>query len=254
MVEKTGEITTEDVTKIFSGNDENVTAINKVNLKIKAGEFVSLVGPSGCGKTTLLRLIAGLDDPTYGKVCLDSEEIKGTSHERGLVFQGAKLFPWMSVHDNIAFGLKARKIYKENKKVVKKFINLVGLSDFENSYPHHLSGGMQQRVSLARALINEPKVLLMDEPLGALDALTRVNMQDEITKIWKSRETTMVMVTHDVEEAICLSDRIIVMTPRPAKIECIIDVNLERPRNRDKKEFISLKNKILGILDFKGID
>lgn len=254
MVEKRGGIEANRVTKIFSGTKEDVIALNKVDLNIEAGAFVSLVGPSGCGKTTLLRLIAGLENPTNGKIYLDKEEIKGTSYERGLVFQSAKLFPWMTIHENIAFGLKARKVYSEKENQVGEFIDLVGLNGFENSYPHHLSGGMQQRVSLARALINHPKVLLMDEPLGALDALTRVNMQDEIIKIWKLRNTTMVMVTHDVEEAIYLSDKIIVMTPRPAKIECVVDVKLDRPRNRDRKEFIDLKNDILKILDFKGID
>lgn len=254
MVTNNGEIIAENITKTFIGNDENVIALDSVNINIKSGEFVSLVGPSGCGKTTLLRLIAGLETPTEGSLYLDQKEIEGTSYERGLVFQSAKLFPWMNIYENIAFGLKSRGIYKENKSEVNEFINLVGLSGFENSYPHHLSGGMQQRVSLARALINHPKVLLLDEPLGALDALTRVNMQDEIIKIWESRKTTMIMVTHDVEEAIYLSDKIIVMTPRPAKIERIIDVALDRPRNRDTREFIDLKNDILKILDFKGID
>lgn len=254
MVKRIGAIKTEQVTKIFNGNEQDVIALNKVDLNIEAGEFVSLVGPSGCGKTTLLRLIAGLERPTNGKLYLDDEEIKGTSYERGLVFQSATLFPWMTIYENIAFGLKARKIYQEKKNQVGEFIDLVGLNGFEHSYPHHLSGGMKQRVSLARALINDPKVLLMDEPLGALDALTRVNMQGEILKIWQSRNTTMVMVTHDVEEAIYLSDKIIVMTPRPAKVECIIDVKLNRTRNRDEKEFVDLKNDILKILDFKGID
>ncbi len=251
---KTGEIKAKDISKIFTSNDEDVIALSKVSVDIEAGEFVSLVGPSGCGKTTFLRLIAGLDSPTSGKILLDEEEIIGTSYERGLVFQSAKLFPWMNIHENIAFGLKARGIYKENKSEVSEFIDLVGLKGFEKSLPHHLSGGMQQRVSLARALINHPKVLLMDEPLGALDALTRVNMQDEILKIWQTRNTTMMMVTHDVEEAIYLSDKVIVMTPRPAKVETIIDVELKRPRDRDTKDFIDLKNKILKILDFKGID
>lgn len=251
---KTGEIKAKDISKIFTSNDEDVIALSKVSVDIEAGEFVSLVGPSGCGKTTFLRLIAGLDSPTSGKILLDEEEIIGTSYERGLVFQSAKLFPWMNIHENIAFGLRARGIYKENKSEVSEFIDLVGLKGFEKSLPHHLSGGMQQRVSLARALINHPKVLLMDEPLGALDALTRVNMQDEILKIWQTRNTTMMMVTHDVEEAIYLSDKVIVMTPRPAKVETIIDVELKRPRDRDTKDFIDLKNKILKILDFKGID
>lgn len=253
MVDK-GEIKAVGVSKVFASNDEDVVALSKISVDIKSGEFVSLVGPSGCGKTTFLRLIAGLESATEGEITLDDEKIVSTSYERGLVFQSAKLFPWMNIYENIAFGLKARGIYKENKSRVSEFIDLVGLSGFKYSYPHHLSGGMQQRVSLARALINNPKVLLLDEPLGALDALTRVNMQSEIAKIWQKRKTTMVMVTHDVEEAIYLSDKIIVMTPRPARVESIVDIDLDRPRNRDSREFINLKNMILNKLNFKGID
>ena len=162
------------------------------------------------------------------------------------------LFPWLNIYDNIAFGLKVRRKYKNEKKEVSKFLDLVGLSSFSKSYPHQLSGGMAQRASLARALVNHPKVLLLDEPLGALDAFTRMNMQDELIRIWQERGTTLIMVTHDVDEAIYLSDRIIVMTPRPAKIESCIEVKLFRPRSRNNPEFLRLRSKILEILDFTG--
>lgn len=248
-----GEIKVEGVVKRFPQQDaEDVIALSGIDLTIQAGEFVSLIGPSGCGKSTLLRLIAGLNAADEGKLYIDNEEISHPSYERGLVFQNPMLFPWLNVHDNVAFGLKARSIYKEKKDEVNKFVDLVGLAAFHKSYPHQLSGGMAQRASLARALVNHPKVLLLDEPLGALDAFTRMNMQDELIRIWQERQTTMIMVTHDVDEAIYLSDRVIVMTPRPAKIESCIEVKLARPRARSNPEFLNLRSKILKILNFAG--
>lgn len=248
-----GEIRVEGVVKRFPQQDaEEVVALSGIDLTIKAGEFVSLIGPSGCGKSTLLRLIAGLNGADAGKLYIDDEEISKPTYERGLVFQNPMLFPWLNVHDNVAFGLRARSVYKQNKAEVDKFVELVGLAAFHKSYPHQLSGGMAQRASLARALVNHPKVLLLDEPLGALDAFTRMNMQDELIRIWQERQTTMIMVTHDVDEAIYLSDRIIVMTPRPGKIESCIAVKLSRPRARSNPEFLNLRSKILGILNFAG--
>ena len=249
----TGEIAASDVSRVFTQPDDSqVIALSKLSLTIRPGEFVSLIGPSGCGKSTFLRLVAGLIPPTTGALYLDGEPIAGTSAARGLVFQDPTLFPWLNVYDNIAYGLKIRKVYKERQSDVQQFIDLVGLTGFERSYPHQLSGGMAQRVSLARALVNHPKVLLLDEPLGALDAFTRMNMQDELLRIWQERKTTMIMVTHDVDEAIYLSDRIIVMTPRPAKIESCIKVKLSRPRARSNPEFLHLRSKILGILNYAG--
>jgi len=248
-----GEIKIAGVVKRFPQQDApDVIALSGINLTIKAGEFVSLIGPSGCGKSTLLRLIAGLNGADEGKLYVDDEEIREPSYERGLVFQNPMLFPWLNIHDNVAFGLKARSIYKQKKTEVDKFIELVGLATFHKSYPHQLSGGMAQRASLARALVNHPKVLLLDEPLGALDAFTRMNMQDELIRIWQERQTTMIMVTHDVDEAIYLSDRVIVMTPRPAKIESCIEVKLSRPRARSNPEFLAMRSKILKILNFAG--
>ncbi len=253
----TGEIAASDVSRVFTQPDDSeVIALSKLSLTIRPGEFVSLIGPSGCGKSTFLRLVAGLISPTTGALYLDGEPIAGTSAARGLVFQDPTLFPWLNVYDNIAYGLKIRKVYKERQSDVQQFIDLVGLTGFERSYPHQLSGGMAQRVSLARALVNHPKVLLLDEPLGALDAFTRMNMQDEILRIWKERGTTMIMVTHDVDEAIYMADRVFVMTQRPAKIEQVIDVEIGRNQNlgrsRDDFDFLKLRAKILQILNFAG--
>lgn len=254
MVEtRTGEIRAENLRKQFLQSDgQVVVALNNVNAEIKAGEFVSLIGPSGCGKSTFLRLLAGLSSPDEGRFTLDGITITQPGYERGLVFQDPTLFPWLTIYDNVAFGLKVRNVHRNKKKQVLDYISLVGLQGFEKAFPHQLSGGMAQRAALARALVNHPKVLLLDEPFGALDAFTRMNMQDELIKIWQERGTTTVMVTHDVDEAIYLSDRIFVMSPRPARIESILEVQIGRPRARDLPEFLNLRAKILKILDFAG--
>ena len=214
------------------------------------GELVSIVGPSGCGKSTLLRLIAGLDFPTSGDLWVGAEPITGPSAERGLVFQDPNLFPWLTVRRNIQAGLVARGVLQEKRDEVDEFMRLVGLEGFADAYPHHLSGGMAQRAALARALINHPKVLLLDEPLGALDAFTRMRMQDEVLRLWEARRTTMLLVTHDIDEAIYMSDRIVIMTARPGRIERIMSVDLERPRERNSPEFLQLRGEILGLLHF----
>ena len=248
-----GEIKIENVKKSFINPDGTVlNALNNVNFSVKAGSFISLIGPSRCGKTTLLRAIAGLNLPDEGQIYLDDEQVTKPGYERGFAFQQANLYPWLSVEKNIAFGLKARGIYKEKKKDVQEYIDMVGLKGFEKAYPHQISGGMNQRASLARALVGHPKVLLLDEPLGALDAFTRMNMQDEILRIWKEQKMTMIMVTHDVDEAVYLSDQVVVMTPRPAKIEQIIDIELGRPRSRGNSDFLKYRTKILEILNFAG--
>lgn len=246
-----GAITIKNIRKVFgAGLDNEVTALHDLSLDIKPGEFVSLVGPSGCGKSTLLRLIVGLDSPTSGNLYLNDKPITGPHHERGLVFQDPTLYPWLNVYDNVASGLVARYIYSDTKKDVQEYINLVGLSGFEKSFPHHLSGGMAQRVALARALVNQPEVLLMDEPLGALDAFTRMQMQDEILRIWQEQKTTVILVTHDVDEAVYMSDRIIIMSARPGRIQQIIDVPNFRPRARNNPDFLHLRTKILETLHF----
>ncbi|MCR5848841.1 MAG: ABC transporter ATP-binding protein [Lachnospiraceae bacterium] len=250
-----GEIRIENIHKKFKNSDptkEDIIALNGFSLDIKPGSFVSLIGPSGCGKSTLLRIIGGLDKANEGSVYLDDKEIKKPGSDRGFAFQGSNLFPWLTVEKNIAFGLKARHIYKDHKKDVDEYIKLVGLTGFEKSYPHQLSGGMQQRASLARALVGHPSVLLLDEPLGALDAFTRMSLQDEILNIWKEHNMTMVMVTHDVDEAIYMSDYVVVMSARPSKVEAVIKIDLPRPRARAQDTFHEYRTKILKVLDLGG--
>ena len=227
-------------------------ALDGVSLSVSAGELISFLGPSGCGKSTLLRLITGLDAPDSGELWVGDEPITGPSAERGLVFQDPNLFPWLTVRRNIESGLVARGVLGEKRGEVDEFMRLVGLENFANSFPHHLSGGMAQRVALARALINHPKVLLLDEPLGALDAFTRMRMQDEVLRLWRDRGTTMLLVTHDIDEAIYMSDRIVLMTPRPGRLERTITVELARPRQRNSPEFLRLRGDILELLHFAG--
>ncbi|MDB6155802.1 MAG: ssuB [Chthoniobacteraceae bacterium] len=243
------------VSKAFRGADGVSTrtfALDNVSLSVAAGELISIVGPSGCGKSTLLRLIAGLDSPNSGELRVGSEVITAPNAERGLVFQDPNLFPWLTVRRNIEIGLVARGLLREKRHEVDEFMRLVGLEAFANAFPHHLSGGMAQRVALARALINHPKLLLLDEPLGALDAFTRMRMQDEVLRLWRARQTTMVLVTHDIDEAIYMSDRIVIMSPRPGRIERVIVVELDRPRHRNSPEFLNLRGEILELLHFAG--
>ncbi|MDR1065885.1 MAG: ABC transporter ATP-binding protein [Clostridiales bacterium] len=248
-----GEILIKGVSKTFERTDEQaVQALKDINLHITPGSFVSLIGPSGCGKSTLLRLIAGIIKPDSGELYLDGAAIEKPNWDRGFVFQRHTLFPWLNMRQNIAFGLKIRGLYNKNKSEVDEWINLVGLSGFERSYPHQLSGGMCQRASLARALIMKPKALLMDEPLGALDALMRMNMQDEFLRVWSSRKMTMIMVTHDVDEAVYLSEKVIIMSPRPGEIDRVIDIRLPRPRARSGDNFVAYRKEILDRLHFGG--
>jgi ABC-type nitrate/sulfonate/bicarbonate transport system ATPase subunit len=244
-----------NVSKSFPAPDDPLTTrltLNQVSFSLSAGELVSLIGPSGCGKSTLLRLIAGLDTADAGELLIGSEPITDPNAERGLVFQDPNLFPWLTVRRNIQAGLVARGLLRQKHGEVDAFIRLVGLEMFANVYPHHLSGGMAQRAALARALINHPKILLLDEPLGALDAFTRMKMQDEVLRLWQARGTTMLLVTHDIDEAIYMSDRIMVMTPRPGKIERTIAVGIERPRQRSSQDFLRLRSDILEYLHFAG--
>jgi ABC-type nitrate/sulfonate/bicarbonate transport system ATPase subunit len=244
-----------EVSKRFPSQNETETtthALDGVTLSVAPGELVSLVGPSGCGKSTLLRLIAGLDRPDSGELRVGSELITAPSAERGLVFQDPNLFPWLTVRRNIEAGLVARGVLHQKRSEADEFMRLVGLESFARAYPHHLSGGMAQRVALARALINHPKVLLLDEPLGALDAFTRMRMQDEVLRLWEARGTTMLLVTHDIDEAIYMSDRIVIMTPRPGRIEHTFCIDLPRPRERDGATFLRFRSEILQMLHFTG--
>jgi sulfonate transport system ATP-binding protein len=227
-------------------------ALDSTTLSVGAGELISIIGPSGCGKSTLLRLIAGLDVPDSGELWVGDDRIIGPSAERGLVFQDPNLFPWLTVSRNIQSGLVARGLLKKKGEEVDEFMRLVGLEKFAHAYPHHLSGGMAQRTALARALINHPRILLLDEPLGALDAFTRMRMQDEVLRLWQARRTTMLLVTHDIDEAIYMADRIVIMTPHPGRVERTITVSLDRPRQRNSPKFLRLRSEILELLHFTG--
>lgn len=239
-------IAVEGVDKRFTNPDKSELLVLKdVNLTIKAGEFMCIIGPSGCGKSTLLRVISGLELPTAGTVRVGDEVVTGPDRSRGFVFQNARLFPWKDVWHNVAAGLVAGKQLKGNEALVDSYIELVGLKGFEKAYPKELSGGMAQRVSLARALINLPSVLLLDEPLGALDAFTRMNMQEEILRIWHETGMTMVFVTHDVDEAVFLSDRVLVMAPNPGRVSELVEIDMPSPRKRDSHEFDHFRHYLL---------
>lgn len=248
-----------DLTKIFDdGKKGPVTAIDHVNLEVKDGEFVMIVGPSGCGKTTLINILGGLNTATSGEVLLDGTPVQGPGADRGMVFQGYSLFPWLTVQKNVEFGLKMKKMPKaEREAQAKKFIDLVGLTGFENALPKQLSGGMKQRVAIARTLANEPEILLMDEPFGALDAQTRVVMQELLADISKKTKTTILFITHDIDEAVLLGDRIYVMSRRPGTIREVLDVNLPGTRSHESlvlPEFLETKKKIMDMLWKESMD
>lgn len=246
-----GSVEIHEVTRRFTRDDgESVLALDNVSLSIGDDEFISFVGPSGCGKTTLLRIIAGLDQATAGDVQVDGNPIVGPGPKVGMVFQEYSLFPWRSVLDNIAFGPQMKGISKKDRyQSARTFIELVGLQQFEKSYPYELSGGMRQRVAIARALANDPDLLLMDEPFGALDAQTRNKMQAELLTIWERSKKTIVFVTHSVDEAVFLSDRIVVMSPRPGRIKTVVPVSIPRPRDRTAPEFGILRKDVLSLIE-----
>ncbi len=253
LIAEGSSLSVRDVTKVFAAAEGSpVPVLDRLSLTVAAGQMVALVGPSGCGKSTLLRLIAGLDAATAGELRVGAAPITGPSAERGLVFQDPTLFPWLTVRGNIQSGLVARGVLGRRRREVDEFMALVGLDGFAEAYPHQLSGGMAQRAALARALINHPKVLLLDEPLGALDAFTRMRMQDEVLRLWEARGTTMLLVTHDIDEAIYMSDRIILLSPRPCRVERVLAVPMPRPRQRNSPEFLHLRAQILEMLHFAG--
>ena len=246
----------DNVSKSFAKveKDEITHALSSISLEMKSGEFISLVGTSGCGKSTILRLIAGLITPTVGTLSVNDKEITGPAPDRGMVFQRPTLFPWLTVEKNIGFSLKMQNKLKGNEQrvdhMLDHMLDLIGLKNFKDDYPGQLSGGMAQRVALVRTLINEPPILLLDEPLGALDAFTRMNMQDEILSAWRGRNQLAVMVTHDVDEAIYMGTRVIVMEPSPGRIKADIPIKLDYPRNRSSAQFIEYRNQILEMLNY----
>ena len=238
------------VEKIYDGRKGKMIALNGVDLDIMENEFICVVGPSCCGKSTLLNIIAGLLEPTSGAVYVNGKKVEGTGTERGVVFQQYALFPWLTVMKNVMFGLKLKGMSDEEaKKIAMKYIKMVELEDFVDSYPKELSGGMKQRVAIARAYAVQPEVLLMDEPFGALDAQTRTQLQSELIRTWQEEKKTCFFITHDVEEAIILATKVIVMSARPGRIKTIIDIDLPYPRTQEMKmeqQFLDLKARIWG--------
>jgi NitT/TauT family transport system ATP-binding protein len=226
--------------------------LDRISFSLDPGEFVALLGPSGCGKSTLLRLVAGLDAPSTGRILADGAAIAGPDPHRVLVFQDPTLYPWRTVWNNTALGLEARGLLRKNRDQVDRALNLVGLSGFANAYPQQLSGGMAQRAALARALVNEPRLLILDEPLGKLDSLTRITMQRELVALWQRSGFSSLMVTHDVEEALLLANRVIVLTERPARIKAEIVNDLPYPRHRDGARFVQLRRQLMEYLSMEG--
>jgi NitT/TauT family transport system ATP-binding protein len=237
----------------FQQNKQLFLALNDVSLNIVEGEFICLLGSSGCGKTTLLNAIAGFEKASAGSIKIDGKEVKKPNAQHTFLFQNYGLLPWRTVQSNVELGLENRKISKdERQKISDKYINLVGLDNFKKSHPSHLSGGMQQRVAIARALAVDPKILFLDEPFGALDVITRANMQDEIVRIWQTYKKTVIFVTHDIDEAVYLADRVVIMKPNPERIKAIVSVNLGRGRNRTGEDFLRIRDNILEIFEMKN--
>jgi sulfonate transport system ATP-binding protein len=232
----------QDLGKEYTVGSKRIPVLYSVNLAIARGEFISIVGGSGCGKSTLLRIIAGLENSFTGTIQLDGQPIHGPGTDRGLVFQEHRLFPWLTVEKNISFGLAGP--IAESERTVREHIALVGLDGFSAAYPSQLSGGMAQRAAIARAIVNRPKILLMDEPFGALDAFTKIQMQEEVLKIWRTERSTVILVTHDIDEAVFLSDRVLVMSNRPGTICRDYSIDLTRPRDRNSYEFVEHRRQI----------
>lgn len=249
-------VSVENLSKVFSVKGDDLVVFEKVNIGIEKGEFVCIIGHSGCGKSTILNVLAGLDEPSGGAVIMDGKEVSGPSLDRGVVFQNYSLMPWLTALQNVAFGVRARQRDWPKKQVedhCKKFLDMVGLSGSIHKKPSQLSGGMRQRVSIARAFATNPKLLLLDEPFGALDALTRGVIQDELIKIWSETQQTVFMITHDVDEAILLADRILLMTNGPqAKVAESVKINIPRPRNRakiiDDAAYYKIRNYLVNFL------
>jgi NitT/TauT family transport system ATP-binding protein len=240
-----------DVSHRFDLDGEFLPVLNRVSLQVEPGEMVALLGHSGCGKSTLLRLVAGLEPPTLGTLLVDGKLIDGPHPSRVVMFQDPTLYPWRNVRANVSVGLEARGLLRSQGHRVDEALDLVGLQQFANAYPHQFSGGMAQRVSLARALVNDPRLLLLDEPLGKLDSMTRITMQHELVSLWQRTGFTALLVTHDVEEALFMSNRVIVLTPRPAAIKADIHVDLPFPRHRGDPRLAELRRQVLGLL---GLD
>lgn len=240
-------VVVDHVTKSFERRGEKLVVLDDVSLVVQPSEFVCVLGPSGCGKSTLLNTIGGFETPTRGSVSIDGETVRGPDPRRVFVFQEYGIFPWATVADNIALGLQRRPA-DERERIVQHYVELVGLRGFERSFPSELSGGMKQRVALARALAVSPDIVLMDEPLGALDSLTRFQMRAEILRIWQKEKMTVLFVTHDIDESVQLAERIVVMSQRPSRILDIVEVNLPHPRDLGSPRYIEIKNRLYELL------
>jgi len=238
--------------KVYKSNKGDVTALQDINFKTHRREFVCVIGPSGCGKSTLIRILAGLESHTSGDVLLDGKPVTGPGRDRGMVFQGYTLFPWLSVRKNVMFGLEMNGMSaSEAGREAELWLELVGLERFANSYPHELSGGMKQRVAIARALVNQPRILLMDEPFGALDAQSRAKMQAHLLEIWRNIDITILFITHDLDEAIFLADRILVLKAHPGEVQELIEVSVPRPRSAEQfvsPEFLATKARLEALI------
>jgi NitT/TauT family transport system ATP-binding protein len=242
----------QDLTKVYRSQQGETTALSKVSFKTHRREFVCVIGPSGCGKSTLIRILAGLEGYSGGQVLLDGKPVTGPGRDRGMVFQGYTLFPWLTVRKNVMFGLEMNGLpHDEAAREADLWLELVGLEKFAKAYPHQLSGGMKQRVAIARALVNQPRILLMDEPFGALDAQTRCKMQSHLLDIWRNVDVTILFITHDLDEAIYLADRILVLKANPGEVQELIEVPVPRPRSVDQlfsPEFIATKARLEALI------
>lgn len=244
-----GDLVLRRVAKSYRIDGKRLPVLEDIDLTVAPGQFVTIVGASGCGKSTLLRLISGLERDFEGEILVDGRNVTGPSLDRGLIFQDHRLFPWLNVEDNVALAFESRRIDPvDRRRIVQEHLRLVGLAGFEKAFPYQLSGGMAQRAAIARALVNEPEILLLDEPLGAVDALTRLYLQNELQRIWMRKGVTMIMVTHDIDEALFLGDRVVVLQSRPGRVRRIIDVELPHPRDREDRQIARLKKEILADL------
>ena len=240
-----------DVNKSFVVNGQSVDVLKDINLEIEEGEFVVIVGHSGCGKSTLLKMIAGLEKNDTGILSVDGKEVDGPGMDRGMIFQEHRLFPWMSIEKNVQLGLKGLS-KEEKRKLSDQYLELVKLSEFKKAYPSQLSGGMSQRAAIARSLVSQPEILLLDEPFGALDALTKIELQEEMLKIRERFHNTMIMVTHDIEEAVFLADRIVIMSANPGRIKALLTVQLPKHRDRTSNDFLMIRDKVYEIFNMKS--
>lgn len=231
----------DNISKTFYSDWGNTEALKQVYFDCLQSEFISIVGPSGCGKSTLLKIIAGLENPSSGEVTINGKKIEGPGNDRAVIFQDSRLFPWLTVEKNISFGIQSLMIKEDVDKIVEKTLTQVGLNNFRKAYPYELSGGMAQRVSIARALAVEPEVLLMDEPFSALDVLTRSRLQMELIDLWKNTKKTIILVTHDIEEALTLSQRMMIMSSSPGTVKEVLEIPFCYPRDRESQDFIALK-------------